>query len=544
MRRSISRLRPSRMGFQARLFFAFVGVAVIPLSILAGLHRIQLVRHAEVDAELRAAQLADVQRRRVDSEMQRLREQVELVASRTQMRLSLAEHATSRDPVHRRMIARILEDAIGSVSDVLEIWVRDTSDQVVVSTVPDPDTRRIAEVEALPEPGDRTITLDWYDDGLRSIWSTTALRLNGELIGTLHVRMGVTSLHEVLRDFEDERTGVACALILIDDDGTERRFRPHEDTFELVPGSLLETRTDRFEDVRDAESARAARPLESLHGFVVTEVTLAGVLATMNDQITLLGLNLMGLLVLATLSAWMASGMVARPVRALRAATLRVRRGERGVRVAEDAWGEFSLLNRSFNEMAGRIERSRDAMRREILRSRSAQRELADMAHHDPLTGLMNRRRFLELLEERASGPDREGALLYLDLDDFKPINDLYGHEVGDEVLRIVAGRLGRLVRAGDLTARLGGDEFAILLAQDLPATELVQLVGRVRRALASPMMVDGRRLQILCSVGFADLDADPEPHQVLDRADRAMYQDKSRRRRRRDARRAAEGEA
>lgn len=528
MGRSARRIRPPRPGLQARLFFAFVGVALVPLLLLAGLHHQQLLRHAADDAELRAARLAEVQRLRIDADLERLQDEVDLVASRTQMRISLAALAADRDPVHGVLIRRIIDDARASASDVMEIWVRDASATVVASSGVGLESGR--GDRALPEPGDPALGLDWSNgEGLRSIWSTKSLYHEGKGIGTLHVRLSVATLRTVLHDVEDEEQ-VTCALVVADEDGQVRRARGG--FAEAARGSTFVSQVETMRRSPEGASAFAMRRIDTVPGYVIAEVTLASVTSAMGDQIEMLGANLVALLFLATLSAWMAARMVARPVRALREATLRLRRGEHGVRVVGDAWGEFAVLNHSFNEMAKRVELSRRALQREVLRSRSAQRELADIAHHDPLTGLLNRRRFLELLDEAASASSPSGALLYIDLDDFKPINDRHGHEVGDEVLRIVAGRLERLVRAGDHIARLGGDEFAVLLAQDLPVTEVSHLTARIRVAISDRMMVHGRRLHVRCSVGHAALDSDPDPQQVLDRADRAMYRDKSRHRR------------
>lgn len=543
MRRSFWRHRPARMGLQARLFVAFVGVAVIPLSILAGLHRAQLMRHAAEDAALRSAQLAEGQRRRLDAEFTRLANHVDRVAGRTQLRLSLAGFASDHDPRQLALIQRALDDALASAREIQELWIRTRDGQVVAFASREPRVDRAARLAGLPDPRVDGFVVDTTgaDDGIRSIWATEELHLEGDEIGVLQVRLGVDALGAVLRDFGDGQGGAACALVLPGADGRARRLGASAPVLDAVGGgSLVGARSD----VRDAAGATAVRRLDALPGYVVTHVTLESVTQTMRGQLEMLGWNLLALLLLATLSAWMAARMVARPVRALREATLRLRRGEIGVRVHGDAWGEFAVLNHSFNEMAARVERSRKALQREILRSRSAQRELADLAHHDALTGLLNRRRFLELLEDASSGPARHGALLYMDLDDFKPINDRFGHEVGDEVLRIVAGRLERLVRAGDPIARLGGDEFAVLLHDDLPKAELDQLVRRIRSALADPVTIHGHSFRVRCSIGSASLHADPDPHEVLDRADRAMYRDKSRHRRRKTDPRRLEGKA
>jgi diguanylate cyclase (GGDEF)-like protein len=148
------------------------------------------------------------------------------------------------------------------------------------------------------------------------------------------------------------------------------------------------------------------------------------------------------------------------------------------------------------------------------VRDDEARQHLRHRASHDPLTGLANRALFHERLETALARG--EAAVLYVDLDDFKPINDTLGHAAGDEVLRIVARRLAACVRETDTVARLGGDEFALLLAAPERAEEVAE---RVHAAFADPLQVAERALYVGASVGVAAGGGD-----LLDAADRAMY--------------------
>jgi diguanylate cyclase (GGDEF)-like protein len=155
------------------------------------------------------------------------------------------------------------------------------------------------------------------------------------------------------------------------------------------------------------------------------------------------------------------------------------------------------------------------------------------LALHDALTGLPNRRCFLERLDgllatERAANV----AVLLLDLDDFKFVNDSLGHETGDEMLCALAGRLGRAVRAGDLVARLGGDEFVVLCDGVDGAAAAEVLAGRLSAAWEQPFQLAGRPHYAKASVGIA-LGApgrDATAEQLLREADAAMYRAKERR--------------
>lgn len=142
------------------------------------------------------------------------------------------------------------------------------------------------------------------------------------------------------------------------------------------------------------------------------------------------------------------------------------------------------------------------------------------LARTDELTGLPNRRRFVAELEELANVSD--GALLLLDLDGFKPINDQYGHDVGDQLLKQVSARFVRALPQGSLLARLGGDEFGAIVRGDYEATLEVALA--LRATLSYPFSISGRLIRVGVSVGHVGNDGAAN---LLRRADVAMYQAK-----------------
>lgn len=152
----------------------------------------------------------------------------------------------------------------------------------------------------------------------------------------------------------------------------------------------------------------------------------------------------------------------------------------------------------------------------------------AYLATHDLLTGLPNRFLFIDRFEQAVQQHIRNGnsfALLLLDLDQFKEINDQYGHEVGDAVLVESARRMTREIRACDTVARHGGDEFVVLLANTLDSTDALAVAEKLRQAIAQPMEIASRRLRITPSIGVAMYPADGKTLDDLRRAaDEAMY--------------------
>jgi diguanylate cyclase (GGDEF)-like protein/PAS domain S-box-containing protein len=159
---------------------------------------------------------------------------------------------------------------------------------------------------------------------------------------------------------------------------------------------------------------------------------------------------------------------------------------------------------------------------RDVTDARELQDRLRHEATHDALTGLANRVLFgRRLAAEVAAGV----ALLHIDLDGFKPINDTYGHHAGDAVLVRVAQRLRASLPAGAVAARLGGDEFAVLLPGTGPSVA-EQVADRFRAVLAEPIVVDGQELTIGASIGVV-AGAGGDPEALLRRADEAMYRSK-----------------
>lgn len=169
--------------------------------------------------------------------------------------------------------------------------------------------------------------------------------------------------------------------------------------------------------------------------------------------------------------------------------------------------------------------------RAELRGTQDGERQARHQALHDGLTQLPNRRFFLErlghALAHREPG-QAPLAILYLDLDQFKPINDGHGHHVGDELLRIVATRLNRVVRSEDMISRLGGDEFACLRASGSTRRQLEELAGKLFDAVAAPMKIGSLRLSVQPSIGIALCPADgASVAELIRHADAAMYRAK-----------------
>ncbi|WP_264666342.1 GGDEF domain-containing protein [Azospirillum fermentarium] len=315
----------------------------------------------------------------------------------------------------------------------------------------------------------------------------------------------------------DSTLGTAAALTSVDLARAER-----------ARGGLAGWTVERWGDGRDYLTGYAASPGHGGYpglGWTVlarqpVDVAFAGARALRWE---ILGWGAGGALLFSVL-AWAAAGRIVRPVRAIAGAAARLRRGEPGVEIPEvrGAW-ELTEMSRALRGMVATLTDTRHALAR-----------MEDMAYQDRLTGLPNRRFFDQYVEGLATRTGGQPyAVLYLDLDGFKPVNDTLGHPAGDAVLRQVAARLAAALRAEDVVARLGGDEFVVILnshGTGEPLPPLGAITARLIATVNEPLVIQGQVVRVGCSIGVAvgpaetGSDRGAAVQTVLDRADSALY--------------------
>ncbi|CAB3776777.1 hypothetical protein LMG28614_00282 [Paraburkholderia ultramafica] len=186
---------------------------------------------------------------------------------------------------------------------------------------------------------------------------------------------------------------------------------------------------------------------------------------------------------------------------------------------------EIGVLARCFDRLRREIKAQMDALH-------AKQRELVHLATHDVLTGLPNRMLFMQKLEsaiEEAARRDERLAVLFVDLDRFKQINDQFGHAVGDKVLVAVARRLKQVLCAADVVARLGGDEFIVLIAGARVSEAAPGIASRIMDVLNETLLMDGHSMTVGASIGISQFPDDSgTAEELLHNADAAMYAAKS----------------
>lgn len=265
------------------------------------------------------------------------------------------------------------------------------------------------------------------------------------------------------------------------------------------------------------------------------EIAFADSLA-LQRQIVLWGLA-MG----AAFSLWglLIAGHLAAPIRALAAAADRVRQGERELQLPAFHIREFATLAHSLSNMVAtltaqehELREAKDGLERRVEERtrelRHTEARLREAAYRDSLTGLPNRLMFQEQLRQAmayATQYDRKLALMFLDLDRFKAINDTLGHDAGDLLLKRVAEALSGTIRGGDLVARLAGDEFTLILSDVEDADDVRVVAERIVSTLSRPFDLNGTQVQTGASVGIALFPNDgTDVAALLKKADVAMY--------------------
>lgn len=230
-----------------------------------------------------------------------------------------------------------------------------------------------------------------------------------------------------------------------------------------------------------------------------------------------------GLALLFAALGWLLTGYFTQPLRRIAQAADRLSLGEITAIPELDRPTEIAVLSQSIRHLVESLTHQQTALGL-----------MENKAHSDPLTGLPNRaalEKYLPHAQQHALASHSYLALLYLDLDGFKPINDNLGHAAGDQLLKVVAARLRSDLRDGDLVVRLGGDEFLMVL--HVPRENALQqarlIAERTLRTLREPVSIDNHVAQVGCSIGGALWPLDePELNTALEMADQALYRAKA----------------
>ncbi len=296
-------------------------------------------------------------------------------------------------------------------------------------------------------------------------------------------------------------------------------------------GSMLRTR-DMLYITEPVYSKPLPFPMEELGEMppqAIGQVTLGlDLKPTLERQRQILRTSFLitaGVLAVTMLMAWRLGRDIVRPIGLLAEAVERIGQGQLQVRLPGELGGEFSILERGITRMAEELRAFYDTLQ---IRIQEATAKLGWQATHDPLTGLVNRSEFAQQVDKARRSAAEEGrrhTLVFMDLDQFKVVNDTSGHKAGDELLRQLAAQLRRALRSSDVLARLGGDEFGVLFL-DCSVEVGMRLAEALRRVVEGFRFHHGERVYAVgVSMGLVAIDADsPDVDELLAAADAACY--------------------
>jgi diguanylate cyclase (GGDEF)-like protein len=304
------------------------------------------------------------------------------------------------------------------------------------------------------------------------------------------------------------------------------------ETADLVAGKvdhvLIEARDERYAQtpVVVAFLGRKVGVAGNEESFMVgVSQPLAGVLQQ-SDKLGVTMLQIVtALCLVCILLAVLLARFIARPINVMSAGLHHFANGGQVTGLPIDRHDEFGMLARSFDQMQRQINL-------QLTELQDSRQEFEHLARHDMLTGLPNRRLFQDRLDHALARARRSGkklALLFIDLDRFKEINDQVGHDAGDAVLKAVAIRLAATTREADTVARLGGDEFVVLLDDPSSQEQIAAIAQKLLEGLKPEIPFGSHALHAVASIGISQFPQDGETAtEILANADRAMYQAKA----------------
>jgi diguanylate cyclase (GGDEF)-like protein len=389
--------------------------------------------------------------------------------------------------------------ALGGIRDALDQLSRRISTAFSVDMrLPDPSLARRAYAELELELGRlRTAFNDYLVSGSES--------------GDTPLRAATRSFRATVAEYSEElaRSPGRAWLELVEEDlGRAEELRKdiarYDASIASLRGRFAESGLQLPLRLDAAFAAPASRAVSESAGSAVSATRSA---EQAIQQLTYLVLGVTLLVSLLTVLS------VTRPVRRLTRATQVLARGGRHVTVESGGSSELDALGEAFNQMSRQLAAADEEVaqyQRELeSRVRTRTRKLTHLANHDPLTGLPNRRFAFNHLRRSVRSASRYGntiGLIALDIDNFKVINDNFGHSVGDLLLRAVADRLRLLAGERRFIARLGGDEFIVLLEDANPVGATAAMAERIVNAFRAPLSLDGRDILVSVSVGVARL--------------------------------------
>ena len=297
----------------------------------------------------------------------------------------------------------------------------------------------------------------------------------------------------------------------------------------------------RFDPSQFEQKPRLGQPLLGFHmpilsavpgeqiGTITMNLDLSEAYGALYKQIGILLLG--GLIILTVVSTLLTKlqEFITQPLLKLTEVMRRLsKEGDLSARADVSSQDEVGEMAGVFNQMVEKLSRRENSLQVELIERRHIEEKLSEIAHFDPITNLPNRHSFDNQITRVLLNYKYElekFALMYIDLDNFKYVNDTFGHHLGDLLLSRIADRLRKSLRQGDFVARLGGDEFAVLMSDFSENSQIKEVAEKILAALKTPFNLEGREVFIGASIGISICPVNGKDGESLKRqADSAMY--------------------
>ncbi|XYK81222.1 MAG: sensor domain-containing diguanylate cyclase [Labrenzia sp.] len=534
------------MRLKSLLSLLFISMSAVPLFF--GLQYLNRqageLAHERFSDHLTA--MSQIAKERIQTAVDRMSDNTKLVASRTQLRIKLAHWNATNDETHLASIKYIVADAKNSMDHLEAINIYDETGLLVVTTGDQVDgTSVFGRVSGKK--------VDLVARGKRVFFKTRQpLLKESKVAGHAELLFDSSFLWQIVRQRSglgqtgewlfavrnDDGDALFAVPLKYDHDAALKRTVSKARVDVPITQALLgnETVMSHSPDYREVPVLAATRYLPDYDWGLVAKIDAAEVNYMTNKNqsaIMLVGFFIAGLAVVLGIAL---ATFISHPIEQLKKYTEKVSRGEfEEPKIESTGWREARELASDFGHMVRAVQEMNDNLQVQVEeRTRElsdVNKKLAKLATEDPLTGLYNRRLFDRRLQEEFDRCKRYGgqlAVVLMDIDHFKAINDEYGHDVGDTVLIELAKYIKSAVRGSDVAARIGGEEFCLLLPQARPSGAEVFL-ERVRAHIAGTSFShEEKEFFVTCSFGLAFYDPSIQSmHELLKQADLALFEAK-----------------
>lgn len=528
------------------LIIAFVVVSAAPMFLGLQYLNGQFGQYTRQLFSENLSALSLIAKQRLLGAVDRIRDTTSLVASRTQLRRDMAEWNRTHDTAYADDIARIILDARQGLTLLKEISVYDRRSNLVASTSSAPIPWRLESDQVFKE------SIQLTQDGDDVVATSVApLVFDHKVTGYVRLafktnfitelvqqRAGLGETGEWLFAVRHESGDALFAVPLKYDQKAAFRRRVAKDRLDVpITQAMLgnEIVMSFAPDYLERPVLASTRYLSELDWGLVAKINEDEVASLVNRNQKLIYIAELSIIVLAIFAGVGLSFFIAKPIEKLRAHTAKVAKGQLANPPEGGGWREVKELTEHFSVMIAALKEFNETLQSRIdERTRDlgeANRKLTELATRDPLTGLYNRRHLEVCLGREIERARRYGgalAIVIMDIDHFKAVNDAHGHGVGDLVLQRLAGFLKDTLRSSDIVARIGGEEFCFILPES-PEDAALAFLDRVRIGISEiAFEANATVFNVTCSFGLAELnDASPDPDHLMKNADFALYEAK-----------------